>query len=368
MLEHWLSPVTLRSFPAEAYHAQQLRHQLLIHSEEGLPDLQEARVALVGLDPQEAAHWRKALYPLADHFGRLKIADLGDLRKGSVESLIPTVRELLHSGIFPLLIGGEGSYLVAQYRALRSDLSSINLTLVDERIRYATDGIPGEESYLQALIDEPDAALQHFTCLGYQRHFTLPTTLHQLEDKHFDMYRLGKARADLTELEPPIRDADILGIHLESVRQSEAMAVRSPSPSGFSGDELCQISRYAGMSDKLKSMGIFGFLPKGEQSQATAQLLAQIIWYFLDGFAHRQGDFPASVEGLIEYIVDIKNLSYQLTFWKSQRTGRWWMQLPVEVGGGEQRHRLVPCSYADYKLASRGELPNRLINALRRFG
>lgn len=85
-------------------------------------------------------------------------------------------------------------------------------------------------------------------------------------------------------------------------------------PSGFILEEACQICRYAGMSDKLKAFGVFGFRSSMDRKTQTAQAVAQMIWYFLDGFHHRKGDFPASVEGLVEYVVDLKQLDYQLTF------------------------------------------------------
>ena len=181
------------------------------------------------------------------------------------------------------------------------------------------------------------------------------------------MVRLGKSRSQLIELEPLIRDADLMSIHTTAIRQSDFSASPSPTPSGFSIEEACQISRYAGMSDKLKAMGIFGFQNTYDERSQGAQGIAQMIWYFLDGFYHRKEDFPISTEGLTEYIVEYKQLAYQLTFWKSGKSGRWWMQIPVGRSKKYQRHRLIPCSYNDYKLACQEELPDRLLNAFKRF-
>ncbi|MCB0575661.1 MAG: hypothetical protein KDC61_13970, partial [Saprospiraceae bacterium] len=77
---------------------------------------------------------------------------------------------------------------------------------------------------------------------------------------------------------------------------------------------------------------------------------------------------PVSKAGLTEYIVEYRRLNYQLTFWKSAKSGRWWMQVPVATRKKLERHRLVPCSYQDYQLACREELPERLMQALQRFG
>ncbi len=121
------------------------------------------------------------------------------------------------------------------------------------------------------------------------------------------------------------------------------------------------------MSEKVKSFGIFGYKASLDRKAQTANVLAQMIWYFIDGLSHRKGDFPISTEGLTEYIVEVKSLDFTVTFWKSQRSGRWWLQVPVKTSKQQQRHRLIPCSYNDYKLASQGELPDRLVNGLKRF-
>ena len=88
--------------------------------------------------------------------------------------------------------------------------------------------------------------------------------------------------------------------------------------------------------------------------------------YFLDGFSQRKNDFPVTNKGLTEYIVESRPYE-QLTFWKSQRSGRWWIQAPSAENGPYARHRLVPCSYNDYLRACRGELADRLVNAFQRF-
>ncbi len=35
--------------------------------------------------------------------------------------------------------------------------------------------------------------------------------------------------------------------------------INSPSPNGFYGEEICQMARYAGMSTKLTSFGIYDY-------------------------------------------------------------------------------------------------------------
>ena len=122
------------------------------------------------------------------------------------------------------------------------------------------------------------------------------------------------------------------------------------------------------MSDKLTSFGIYGYHRDRDRDDQTAQTISQMLWYFLEGYFNRKNDFPASKDGLNEYIVDFREMNYQITFWKSVRSGRWWMQTPVATKKKHQRHTLIPCSFQDYQAACREDLPDRLLQALRRFG
>jgi formiminoglutamase len=143
--------------------------------------------------------------------------------------------------------------------------------------------------------------------------------------------------------------------------------VAGATPSGFFSEEACQLCRYAGMSDKLTSFGIYGFDAALDLDRQSAQVVSQMIWYFMEGVFSRKQDYPVSNKGLTEYIVEFRKLHYQLTFWKSIKSGRWWMQVPAATQKKHDRHKLVPCSYQDYQSACREELPERLLQAMKRF-
>jgi formiminoglutamase len=113
-----------------------------------------------------------------------------------------------------------------------------------------------------------------------------------LESLNFDCVRLGLARKNIEHLEPILRDADLVSIDVSCIRMSDAPAHANASPNGFSGEELCQIARYAGISDKLTSFGIYEFNPAFDIRHQTAKLLAQTIWCFIDGYYNRRNDHP----------------------------------------------------------------------------
>ncbi len=364
MLHNWLQPYAPdNTTPPAPYafgqHIQQYRPKQA--------QLRAGSIALLGCHAAEADPIRKALYALSFPFQGLEFTDLGNARNPDPAFLAPIIRELLESEVTPIILGHIPTQATAQYAAYQELQYLINLLVVDEQVPYHPARLQEAQHYLQSLLDSPKSSLFHLSLLGTQAHFVAPEVFRYLDQKRFDYVRLGRAKANITELEPLIRDSDLLCFNLSALKQCEAPGQQAPSPNGFSSEEACQIARYAGMSDKLKSFGLYGFLNEQDLGRQTAQLCAQLIWYFVDGFYHRKGDFPTSMDGMSEYIVDFKGHEYQLTFWRSEKSNRWWMQVPVKTHHRLQRHRLVPCSYNDYLKACQDELPERLLNALDRF-
>lgn len=367
MFQNWLKPLNIKEFDPGVLEAHQFGKQIAIYRD-ALPDLSHMKLALIGIGERDANAIRKELYSLSFPFKQLDMVDLGNLRKNDVPFIIPLIKELLDSKIFPLILGNDPVQLLAQYKAFQSLQQLISLIVIDEKIRYHSEKKAGPNFYLNDILDNQRSKLFHLGLIGCQAHFINPAHLDMFSKRNFECIRLGKAHSELSEMEPIIRDGDLVSFNLAAIKQADAPGQAMATPSGFSHDQACQICRYAGMSDKLKSFGIYGFRKANDRKGQTAQAVAQMIWYFIDGFYNRKNDYPVSNEGLVEYIVDFKNQEYQLTFWKSKRSGRWWMQIPIKTNKKYQRHRLIPCSYADYKLSGQGDLPERLLNALRRFG
>ncbi|MCC6460677.1 MAG: hypothetical protein IT260_09430 [Saprospiraceae bacterium] len=368
MLQNWLKPLAPSIFlAADTLPAHSLGKHMLLHGNQ-IPNLKGVRVALVGVDEKEANAVREVLYRQACPFPKNSIVDLGNLRRPDPAMLIPVVFELLSGKVLPILLAQQDELARAQFMAYQEAKSLVNLMVIDERPRLAgTAEGPASEAVYTPLVQPRHPLLFHFGLVGFQSHQTPPAQLDFLQQQHFDMLRLGKSRTAIEETEPVLRDADLLAFHLGALKQSEAAAVENASPSGYFLEEACQLCRYAGMSDKLSSFGIYGYQQRLDKDRQTAQAISQMLWYFLEGFFNRKNDFPVSTDGLTEYIVDFRGHNYQLTFWKSSRSGRWWMQTPVSTRKKHQRHYLVPCSFQDYQAACREELPDRLLQALRRF-
>ncbi len=365
MLNNWLSPISKNLAGMDLYPFQMGKHLELYAGE--IPNLEATRVAIIGLENKGTEAIRSAFYRMAFAFEGLRIADLGNIRKSDVQFIIPLVRELIESNICPVVIGADPSFCQAQFKAFFELKDWISLAVADEQVAINPADPADHSAYLNPLALDKKTRLYHLACLGCQAHYMPPEVTAWMESRYFESVRLGRAKSDLSELEPVIRDADLFCFQLSALKQAEMPAQFRPSPSGFSLEEACQICRYAGMSDKLRAFGIYGYQPGKDFHKQGAEAIAQMLWYFMDGFFNRKGDYPVSTDGLVEYIVDTHGGDHQVTFWKSNRSGRWWIQAPVRSHKKFQRHRLIPCSYNDYKLACQDELPDRLIQAFKRF-
>lgn len=359
MLQNWLKPLSPSVIDEAGRCAEGSIGQQAVLFQQDFPDLKKVKIALVGLDDTSADAVRKVLYGFNASFAKGGIADLGNIRKADTTQIVSVVYELITGKVLPILIGHHHDWAKAQFLAYQEAKAVVNWTVIDETFRSSSTGVP--------LLDAGHPMLFHYALIGAQAHL-LPEKVQKMMDKnHFELFRLGRTRTAIEEAEPILRDADLLSFHLNALKNCEAPGVQNPSVSGFFLEEACQLTRYAGMSDKLTSFGVYGLETTNDPGGITAQATAQLVWYFLDGFFNRKGDYPASVKGLTEYVVDLPEFNHQLTFWKSTLSGRWWLQVPVDIKRKHQRHRLIPCSFQDYQLACRQELPDRFFRAFKRF-
>ena len=221
-------------------------------------------------------------------------------------------------------------------------------------------------SFIGQIILNREDTLFNFTNIGYQSYYTNKDELKFLNKLNFDTIRLGKIRANLKESEPILRDADILSIDISSIKQSDAPAHFLPSTNGFYGEEVCQMAKYAGLSDRLSSFGIYDINPAFDNNKQTINLTAQIIWYFLDGLANRRKNNPISnLEEYTKFIVNFEKDNQNIIFYKNNFDNRWWMEVG-KISNTEEKN-IIACSYEDYKLASSQEIPERWLNAIQKY-
>lgn len=314
---------------------------------------------------------RQELYKLIKNAGDFKIIDLGNIEKGATvqDTYVATkyvINELLKSKILPVIIGGSHDLTYAQYLAYEDLRKPIHFVVADEKIDlFNTEDTIYDENFLMKIFTHSPNYLFNFSIIGHQAYYVHDDAIATLERLNFDSYRLGVLREKMEDMEPVLRDADFLSFDMQAIRSSDGQGVLNATPNGLYAEEACQIMRYAGLSNRLTSLGIYQYNPAYDFRFQTAQLAAQMIWYFTDGFYARKNDNPAdNEEGFLKFTVDISDTDQELVFYKSILSDRWWMQVSDTK---ENKTHLIPCSYNDYKQACRDEIPDKWLKNLARF-
>lgn len=359
-------------------------NKINIHTNsEGFPDLEGAKLAIFGVQEDrnsennfgcgEDLHLvRKKIYELYPGDWSAKIVDLGNVKKGAKVSdtyfaVSEIITLLLKKNIIPIIIGGGQDITYVNYRAYDTLEQSVNITTVDSRFDLGTlEDELTSQSYLSKIIMQEPNNLFNYSNVGYQTYFNSQESIQLLDTLFFDAYRLGNAK-ELENIEPAFRNADIVSIDLGAIRQSEAPANNNASPNGFNGEEICAISRYAGLSDKVTSFGIYEYNSKLDVNAQTANLMAQMIWYFIEGVNTRVKDYPFSGKENYQKFTVLLEDDDPLIFYKSHKTGRWWIEINILSDNKYKRHALIPCTYKDYTEATRQKIPDRWYKAMQKM-
>ncbi len=273
------------------------------------------------------------------------------------------VATLIRQDILPIIIGGSQDLTYANYLAYKNIGRLINIAAIDSVFDLGQEEEDlNAHSYLSRIILYQPNFLFNYTNIGYQSYFVNRNALQLMKKLFFDINRLGNVRANIAETEPMVRNAELVTFDISAIRAADAPGSYYAGPNGLNGEEACRICRYAGMNDKLTSIGFYEFNPTYDIRHQTAQLVAQMIWYFLDGYANRQYDIPdKNSKDFIRFRVWLEDYKEELLFLKSKKTDRWWIDIPVKskTGKGQLKYPYTPCSYADYQQALNQELPDR---------
>ncbi len=308
---------------------------------------------------------RKALYKLYKPAANTRIIDLGDIKKGktvkdSYAAVKDIVSELLSLNVVPVIIGGSNDLCHPVFLAYKKITKALNIVSIDSRFDLGnTEDNFDSDSYLSKIILEKKSNLFNYTNIGYQTYYVSRKDISLMNELYFDTIRLGTARSNIAENEPYIRDADFVSVDLSSVKQADAPGHSTPSVNGFYGEEICQLARYAGLSDRLSSFGIFEANPNFDINNQTIELSAQILWHFIQGYYLRKKDYPKiNIKTYKKYIVSVEGPEHKITFYKSMKTNRMWMEVPY-LDNDKEEIIIISCSYNDYQKAIKNEIPDK---------
>lgn len=368
----FLEPVSLCELSHdEGYKETQLGKHVFIN-DEYFPELNKADLVIVGFGESrgfmpsanlnEAPNAiRRALYELFQWHNEVQLADIGNVKPGatlqdSYAALKSVVNEMIHQKKRVVILGGSHDLTMAQYKAYAHMEQIIEATCVDARIDLDLDShLPADNFLMEMLTGEPNF-VRHYNHIGFQSYFVHPKMLETIDRLRFDCYRVGRVKEKMEEMEPVIRNSNMLSFDIAAIQNSHAPANRL-TPNGFNGEEACMLMQYAGMSPQVSSVGIYGYLPQQDVQQLTAKQISHMLWYLMDGVA--KGKLEAELEqkeNFNEFKMAFAEV--ETTFLQSKKTGRWWMEVPDG--------KMIACSHLDYLTASLNDIPERWLRAAER--
>ena len=376
-IQHFFTPI---DFQTDSYAETQLGKLVNAYTADSeFPDLTDIDMAIIGVCEDRRAtnnvgcsfapdKVRDYFYSLYPGTFRPRIVDLGNITAGhEIEDTYYAVKSsidyLIRNNVIPIIIGGSQDLTYAQFLGYEKLEQTINVVAIDSKFDL---GNPDEDTtntaYLGKIILHQPNFLFNYSNIGYQTYLVDQPSLGMMNRLYFDTYRLGQVRDAIEESEPIIRHADMLSFDITAIKHSDAPANPNASPNGFYAEEACQMMRYAGMNDKLSSVGIYEINPAYDTHGKTSNLAAQMIWCFMDGFYNRKSDYPSRTStDYIKFHVVLQDEKYEINFYKSKKSDRWWMEIPYPPTKGLkfERHTLWPCSYKDYEMAINNEIPDR---------
>ncbi|MFZ1784180.1 MAG: formimidoylglutamase [Ferruginibacter sp.] len=371
-LHDFLTPISAHELNGDnGYTDGQLAKHIAMYENE-LPDISGADIVLVGVQETRGSGVhentlyaadciRKQLYQLHYWHIDIEIADIGNIKTGatlqdSYAAVQTVLAELFRMNKTVLLLGGSHDITLAQYFAYKEIQQVIEATCIDATINLKGENPLRSENFLLEMLTGEPNLVRHYNHIGFQSYFVHPRMLETMDKLRFDCYRVGTARENLEEMEPVIRNTHLLSFDISAIKNSDSPASLE-SPNGFTGEEACTLARFAGLSNKLSSFGIYGYLPQHDVNDLSAKQISQMLWYFIDGKSRSKQE--ASLEDrdqFNEYHTSFTEV--ESVFLQSKKTGRWWMQLPNK--------KFIPCSYKDYINASQNEIPERWLRAQER--
>ena len=385
-LNQYIDPVCLDKPAVEPLKGSSaFPHNVLVNTgNEPLNDLSGYAVAILGVPDDRSSvnigaaqapdAVRRSLYSFSRLPGKLKVTDLGNFRPGAsfedtLAGLHDVLLQLLSQNIVPVIIGGTSSLMPAVDSALSAGKQKWSLVSVDSRIDFTAEKRqPDSLNWMNDLIYRNGSCLSHLSSIGYQTYLTDQQVVNRFNRRHYDVMRIGEVRSAVHETEPLFRDASAALFDIGSVRQSDAPGTFLPSVNGFYGEEICLLARYAGLSDNLKLFSVTEVNPTLDTRMQTSNLAAQLIWFFLEGFSQKQYEVSylsdLTNSRFTRYHVTLSDLESEAIFIKSTITERWWMEIR-DIHGKPQ---YLACSYEDYLMANRDQVPVRWSRGMLRLG
>lgn len=296
---------------------------------------------------------RKEFYKLSQLDFEIPIVDLGDLVSGkSVQDSHYILQEVLsacHSKrAIPVIIGGSNDFAFSLFSGLNYHHQNINYTQISNIISLKQGETIDEHTFLSKILSSKNFSIKNYHHLGYQKHLNEQDSVKLIKEVEFDIIRLAEMMNSTEKTEPFFRKTDLVTVNCDAIESFGDAFSMNPQVNGLNRREICAYMKEIGLSENLKSVGIFNYNIYSE-NQLNHQLLAQMIWYLIEGINIQQSH-PKERHYEMFYVL-IEDRQY--AFKRDTFSNLWYF------GDDENIENCIPCSRKDFDEAKKGWLSAR---------
>ena len=239
-------------------------------------DIQESGIVLIfcsdyrGLENGDAEildfrKVRNELYRLSTLDFEIPVCDLGDLISGKSHQythyiLQELVSVCLTKNAIPVVVGGSNDLAFSLFSALDFYQKNNTYTQISNLISLANEGEElTEKNFLSRILSSKTFSIKNYHHLGYQKHLNEMDSVKLMKEVEFDVVRLAELMNSTEKTEPFFRLADLVTLNCDAVESMGDGFSVNPQINGLNKREICAYMKEIGLSQKLKSVGIFNF-------------------------------------------------------------------------------------------------------------
>lgn len=300
---------------------------------ESVHEWKDIDLILMSSDAVLASSLYKNLHLLHNHFPFQKLFFAGSVKDNNPGIAGEALLSLYKQGITSFFAGGN--------LHLASGLAAEN----NLQVTCIANALPQTEEIRD-----------NFKYIGYQRHLCEYKALKYVEEFCPDSLSLGQMKSNGHLLEPLLRDTEVLYVNLNVIRSAEVPGLTSAWPSGLNTEEMCQIAKIAGSSNRLKAVFFDMEGLTASPGQSESRLMVEFFWYLLEGMQCKQKDHPAVNTNISEYVVNMADFDTELIFIKSNISNRWWLRIQ-----DNESNPFLSCAPEEYQQSVQNEIPERLL-------
>jgi arginase family enzyme len=296
---------------------------------------------------------RKEFYKLSQLDFEIPVVDLGDLVSGrSVQDSHYILQEVLsachYKGAIPVIIGGSNDLAFSLFSGLNFHQNNINYTQISNIISLDQGEMINERTFLSKILGSKNFSIKNYHHLGYQKHLNEQDSVKLIKEVEFDIIRLAEMMNSTERTEPFFRQADLVTVNCDAIESFGDAFSMDPQVNGLNRREICAYMKEIGLSENLRSVGIFNYNIYSE-NQLNHQLLAQMLWYLIEGI-NIQRSHPKERHYEMYYVL-IEDRQY--AFKRDTFSNLWYF------GDDEKIENCIPCSRRDFDEAKKGWLSAR---------